>query len=325
MTANYDDCPKYVQDFLFYMQTIKGRSPKTVDAYAVDLRTFFRYMVMVRNHMPQDTNLADIAIADVGLDLIQNITISDVYSYLYFVTGQRSNSSATRARKVSCLKSFFKYLTLNAHVISDNPVKDLEIPAIKKSMPKYLSLDQSVQLLQNINPQTDVYSQRDYCMVTLFLNCGMRLSELVGINLQDINDNTLRLTGKGNKERIIYLNDACIQAIKEYLPVRANGLKQVKDIDALFLNRQGRRISNRRVQQIVTNALDRAGLAGKGLSVHKLRHTAATLMYQYGNVDIRVLSQILGHEHVSTTEIYTHVSDKQLQSAMLHSPLAKVK
>lgn len=317
-------CPPVIKDFLFYMQTIKGRSVRTVESYFIDLRTFFRFIKQYKGLCSKDLQFEDIDILDVDLDVISSVTLSDVYEYMYFITRQRQNSAATRARKVSCLKSFYKYLTVNAKLLESNPVKDLEIPAIKKSMPKYLTLEQSLELLVHV-PEDNPHYQRDFCILTLFLNCGMRLSELVGIDMTDISENTARITGKGNKERIIYLNDACLAAVEAYLPVRAKGLASVKDKNALFLSSRGTRISKRRVQQIVEHALQAAGLSGQGLSTHKLRHTAATLMYQHGGVDIRVLSEILGHEHVSTTEIYTHVSNRQMQEASKRSPLAGVK
>ena len=314
--------PAVMRDFLFYMETIKGRSPRTVDSYFIDLRTFFRFLKQHKELVGTDVPFDEIPIADVDIKLIRQVTLSDVYEFMYFITKERGNSAATRARKVSCLKSFFKYLTVNANLLEQNPIKDLEVPATKKSMPKYLSLEESLELLNHV--VDDGYYERDFCMLTLFLNCGMRLSELVGINLSDLSDNTVRITGKGNKERIVYLNQACLDAIQRYIVVRNRNLTEIKDREALFLSRLGTRISRRRVQQIVERTLQNAGLSNQGLSTHKLRHTAATLMYQYGGVDIRVLSEILGHEHVSTTEIYTHVSNKQMEEASAKSPLAGV-
>ena len=197
----------------------------------------------------------------------------------------------------------------------------MEVPKIKKSLPKYLTLEQSLELLNSIETGAP---ERDYCMITLFLNCGMRLSELVGINISDIQDNTLRLIGKGNKERIIYINQACLDAIQNYLNVR-NQQPGIKDKNALFLTRNGTRIGARRVEKIVEEVLRKAGMANQGFSVHKLRHTAATLMYQHGNVDIRILKDVLGHANLGTTEIYTHISNQQMESAMNQSPLSKVK
>ncbi len=316
------DCPQVLRDFLFYMETIKGRSPATVNSYYIDLRNFFRFIKELRGMIPKEIDFKDIVIEDITIDLIRTITLSDVYEYLNYTLSERSNSAKTRARKVSCLRSFFNYLTSKAHLLEENPVKDLETPKLKKSLPKYLSLEQSLELLNHVEGE---YQERDYCILTLFLNCGMRLSELVGINLSDIQDNTLRLTGKGNKERIVYLNEACLTAIESYLSVRTQNVSHIKDKNALFLSRLGKRIDKRRVQQIVSKHLQDAGLGNMGYSTHKLRHTAATLMYQHGNVDIRVLKEILGHVNLGTTEIYTHVTSSQLEKASDASPLSGIK
>lgn len=316
------DCPQILRDYLFYMETIKGRSPATVNSYYIDLRNFFRFMKEFRGLSDTNTRLEELPISDIDIDFIRTITLSDVYEYLNYTLAERSNSAKTRARKVSCLRSFFGYLTSKVHLLEENPVKDLETPKLKKTLPKYLSLEQSLELLSHVEGD---FQERDYCILTLFLNCGMRLSELVGINLSDLQDNTLRLTGKGNKERIVYLNNACLAAIESYLPVRTRNLSHVRDKNALFLSRLGKRIDKRRVQQIVTKHLQDAGLGNMGYSTHKLRHTAATLMYQHGNVDIRVLKEILGHVNLGTTEIYTHVTSSQLEQASDASPLSEVK
>ncbi len=316
-----NDCPPILRDFLFYMETIKGRSSATINSYYIDLRNFFRFMKELRGLLPSKTSFNKIPISDISIDFIRTITLSDVYEYLNYTLSERSNSAKTRARKVSCLRSFFNYLTSKAHLLEENPVKDLETPKLKKTLPKYLSLEQSLELLNHVDGE---YQERDYCILTLFLNCGMRLSELVGINLSDIQDNTLRLTGKGNKERIVYLNDACLSSIQSYLAVRTKNISHIKDKNALFLSRLGKRIDKRRVQQLVSKHLQDAGLGNMGYSTHKLRHTAATLMYQHGNVDIRVLKEILGHVNLGTTEIYTHVTSSQLEKASDASPLSGI-
>ena len=316
-----DDCPQLLRDFLFYMETIKGRSAKTVEAYYVDLRTFFRFMKLHYALVKPKTPEEQIRISDIDAALIRRITLSDVYEYLNYTLSSRENNAKTRSRKVSSLRSFFKYLTVKAGVLEENPVLNLEVPSIKKSLPKYLSLEESLELLKNVHSTAP---ERDYCILTLFLNCGMRLSELVGINLADIKeDNTLKVTGKGNKERILYLNQACTDAIGQYMRVRPRA--QGPDKNALFLSKQERRISNRRVEQIVNECLRAAGLSGKGYSAHKLRHTAATLMYRHGGVDIRLLQDMLGHANLGTTEIYTHVSSSQLEAAAQKNPLSRVK
>lgn len=316
----FDDCPQLLQDFLFYMLTIRGRSIKTVDAYHIDLRTFFRYIKSIKAPIDKHVPFRDIPINDIDISVIREITLSDVYSFLNYAMSERENSAKTRSRKVSCIRSFFKYLTNKAGVITANPVKDLEMPTSKKTMPKYLTLEESIELMSHVDTK---YSERDYCIITLFLNCGMRLSELVGINLSDIRENTVRLLGKGNKERIIYLNASCIYALESYLRVRETPVLAAEK-NTLFLSTRGTRLTPRRVQQIVGDCLGSAGLSGKGYSPHKLRHTAATLMYQHGGVDIRVLKEVLGHSNLATTEIYTHVSDKQIENAANASPLSKV-
>ena len=317
----YKDAPPLLRDFLFYMLTIRGRSPKTVDAYYIDLRTFLRYIKMHAGLMGAATSFSDIQIEDVSLELIQAVTLSDIYSFLNYAMTDRDNQAKTRSRKVSSIRSFFKYLTTKAGVLEENPVKDLEMPGAKKTMPKYLTLEESLELLSAVSSP---FPQRDTCILVLFLNCGMRLSELVGINIQDIRDNTVRLLGKGNKERIVYLNEACLYALQEYLKIRVPPQNAVHR-NALFLSKRGARLTTRRVQQIVEDCLRSAGLGDRGYSPHKLRHTAATLMYQHGGVDIRVLKEILGHANLATTEIYTHVSDKQIEKAANASPLANVK
>lgn len=327
--TKYNDLFPQLRDYLFYLETIKGRSPKTVQEYYTDLRTFFRFILVFRSddHTPLSDNTAfqKISIANVTLDLIRSITLSDIYEFLHFISSERSNSATARARKTSSIRGFFKYLTVNQKLLDENPALNLEIPSARKALPKYLTLEQSLELLNSVDEDDGNNQQRDYCILTLFLNCGMRLAELVGINLPDIRDNTLRLLGKGNKERSIYLNNACLSAISDYLEIRREQHPNPKEPNALFLSRNGKRISRRRVQQIVENFLNRSGLGQMGYSAHKLRHTAATLMYQYGEIDIRVLKDILGHANLGTTEIYTHVSSHQMEHAADSNPLAKVK
>ncbi len=311
-----DTAPPIIVPFLGYLSTVTGKSPKTVQEYYLDLRTFFRYMKRSRGLVPADVPFSDIDISDIDLALVRSITLSDVYEYMNFLSTTRGNAEAARARKVSSLRTFFKYLTIKANLLERNPIEELETPKLKKSLPKYLTLEQSQQLLHE---PTGRNKERDYCMLTLFLNCGIRLSELCGINLGDIgSDHTLRVTGKGNKERVVYLNNACLDAIDTYLRVRPR--EGLKDRNALFISGQHQRISNKTVQNIVKQYLIDIGL--DDYSTHKLRHTAATLMYQYGHVDVRVLQEILGHENLGTTQIYTHLSNKQLQDAAKANPLS---
>lgn len=311
--------PKIIMDFLIYMETIRGKSPRTVDEYYLDLRTFFRYIKRLRGLCAPAQDLETVAITDVDVSLAGSVTLSDIYEYLYYLTRDRKNNAATRSRKISSLRSFYHYLCDKTGVVKENPTRNLETPKKKKALPKYLSLEESMEFLRSVQGP---FEARDYCIMTLFLNCGLRLSELVGINLSDISDDgTLRVTGKGNKERTVYLNEACLAALKAYRPTR-DQIGASRDPAALFLSRLGKRISPKTVQWLVKKNLAAAGLQDKGYSTHKLRHTAATLMYQHGGVDIRVLQQLLGHENLSTTEIYTHTSSRQLKQAAAASPLA---
>ena len=313
----FADVPKYVKEFLIYMGTIKGSSKNTVHEYYLDIKLFLRFMKSFRESIPFSD---EIDVSGLQIEFIQKIDLSDLYEYLYFLDTVKKNNANTRARKVSSIRSFFKYLNVKAKLLDTNPALELDAPKIKKSLPRYLEFDQSLQLLNAIDGEN---KERDYAIVFLFLNCGMRLSELVNINIQDIQRDKLVITGKGNKERTVYLSDACREAIADYLKVRPRD--GVKDRDALFLSNRRQRISNKTVQYLVKKYLATAGLDTAKYSTHKLRHTAATLMYQEGDVDIRLLQEILGHTNLSTTEIYTHVNDSQLKDAVNQNPLAKVK
>lgn len=314
--------PKVIKDFLGYMQTIKGKSPKTVDEYYIDLRTFFRYMKKARG-LCADLEYNEVEIDDINIEFIKKITITDVFEYMNYLIEERHNGASTRARKSSSLRSFFDYLENKVELIDFNPVRQLDTPKRKKGLPKYLTLEQSMNLLRSVVESDSEFKDRDYCILTLFLNCGMRLSELANINCNDIyDDGTMKITGKGNKERIVYLNHACIDAINRYKSVRK--IDGVIDKKAFFLSRLKKRISIKTIQYMVKEYLNKIGLGGKGYSVHKLRHTAATLMYQHGQVDIRVLKDILGHQNLGTTEIYTHLSSKQMEKAINSNPLSDV-
>lgn len=313
------EAPSIIKDFLNYMETIRGKSPNTCKEYFYDLRLFFRFIKLHKKLVDDKTEIDKIDISDVDISLIRQIDLSDLYSYMSFVSRERSNISTSRARKVACLKSFFNYLANKAKLLENNPARELDSPKIIKSLPKYLSFEESRQLLEAINGE---HRERDYAIITLFLNCGLRLSELVSININKIKDDTLTVIGKGNKERTIYLNNACRKAIEAYLRVRpADG---VRDKHALFLSKRRQRISVKTVQHIVKKYIKEAGLDPERYSTHKLRHTAATLMYKYGNVDIRALQEILGHESISTTEIYTHVDSQQIRKAVDSNPLANI-
>ncbi len=317
-TTKFDFIPTYARNYLFYLINIKNLSEKTVYEYYLDLRTFFRYVVSVKNITKED-NFDEIDASNCPVSVIENLTLTEIYEYLGYIREARDNETRARMRKVSSLKSFYKYLCKQA-VINENPTLYLEAPKVPKNLPVYLTLDESIQLLESIDGP---YKERNFAIITLFLNCGLRLSELVGINLSSINGNMLRIRGKGNKERIVYLNQACVDAIVDYLKVRPENV-QFKDKNALFISREGRRISRRMVQTLVEKYIKQSGLDPDVYSTHKLRHTAATLMYQNG-VDVRVLQQILGHSNLGTTQIYTHIADKQLENALDSNPLNKTK
>lgn len=310
---------KPLREFLIYSETIKGKSLKTVEQYRLDLILFFKYLKLDRG-LDNGKEFDDIDVSDVDISLLKTVTVTDLYSFMVYCKNERSNNAATRARKVSALRMFFKYLTTNTHQLEVNPAAELDTPKLKKTLPVHLSLDQSISLLDSVDGD---FKERDYCILTLFLNCGMRLSELCSLNYTDIKpDGSLKITGKGNKERMVYLNDACKDAVEAYLKVRPSEYLADKDKYALFISKQHKRISNKTVQHIVYKYLEKAGLDGQGFSAHKLRHTAATLMYQHGGVDIRVLKDILGHENLGTTQIYTHVADDQVKSAFASNPLS---
>ncbi len=327
--VDYDEIPEIIRKFVEYKLTVGMCSKKTMDEYALDLRTFFRWLTAKRAGLAIDSmgddEFSKIDIMGVDTSLADSVKSEEIYEFLHYTLELRNNKWSARARKLSALKSFYKYLTVNRKLIENNPTKDIESPKPKKTLPKFLTLDESEALLEAV--RADALSktrERDSCILVLFLNCGMRLSELVGINLSDIDRNmeSLRVLGKGSKERLIYLNEACRDAIRAYLKVRASDEVQIKDKNALFLSSRHTRISNKTVQWVVYKYLKLAGLENRRLSTHKLRHTAATLMYQSGGVDVRVLKDILGHEQLNTTQIYTHVSDESMKKAVASNPLA---
>lgn len=320
MYVNYSDlCPAPMSDFLEYMLSIRGRSAKTVSEYFLDLRTFYRFLVIRYNLSSQVEVFDEIDINLVTLDTLKKVKIMDLHAFVGFIDRERNNTNRTKARKIACLRSFFKYLYSIVRIIPVNPAVDLESPKKNSRLPVALTLDESKDMLSSINGNNE---ERDYAIITLFLNCGLRLSELIGINIDKIKGDTLTVVGKGNKERTIYLNDVCIKAIEDYLAVRPEANPGHEN--ALFLSNRKTRFTQRGVQHMVDKYLNEAGLSGKHYSPHKLRHTAATLMYQYGHVDIRALQELLGHESVSTTQIYTHIDKKQLREAVNLNPLNDV-
>ena len=324
------DSPQLLLDFLSYHETIKAHSQRTVDEYYLDMRNFFRYLKQQRDPLLADKRLDEIDIRDVDINFISRITLTDIYSYLTYLSRDRvqhlnsenSNkglNSASRARKLATIRSFFNYICNKRHLLEENPCKDVDTPKQMKSLPRYLTLNESLSLLESVDGAN---RERDYCILTLFLNCGLRISELIGLDITDIHDDALRVLGKGNKVRVVYLNQACKDALSQYLAVRRPITD--KDKNALFLSGQNKRISRSMVHALVKKHLSAAGLDSEKYSSHKLRHTAATLMLQNG-VDVKAVQEVLGHEHLNTTEIYTHIDNEALRVAAKANPLSHVK
>ncbi len=317
--------PELVKQYLYYITTIKNRTIKTAKAYAVDLRSFFKFYKLHKKMVPIEVEFKNIKVNDVGIELIKQVTLIDVYEFLNYFMIENDNSPKARARKISSIRGFFKYLTFNLKLLNENPVKNLESPTLKKSVPNFLSIDESLKLLavqSKVNSKTKF---RDYSILTLFLNCGLRLSEMESLNLNSlkIEERSLKIFGKGEKERLLYLNKACLVSLENYFKFERSKIKNNDKEKAIFLaSRTGKRLSARQIQKIVERALQNADLNDKGYSPHKLRHTAATLLYRYGKVDLLVLKELLGHSNVGTTEIYTHVANESLEQAMSKNPLS---
>ncbi len=314
------EAPPVLRDFLVYHETIQGHSHKTVDEYFLDLRNFFRFLKQEKQLVPKELPLDQVPIDDVDLQLVKAVSLTEIYAYMNYLSRDRGLNNASRARKVATIRSFYKYLTNKAKLLETNPVQDLDSPRMKKSLPRYLNLDESLTLLDSVEGKNSV---RDYCILTLFLNCGLRISELVGLNKTDVRGDQLRVLGKGNKERMLYLNDACQKALEDWLTERS--AMTLIDQNALFVTLQNRRrITKATVHHLVKKHLAAAGLDSAQYSSHKLRHTAATLMLQNG-VDVRTLQEVLGHDHLNTTQIYTHVDNDDLRTAARANPLSGVK
>ena len=321
-----NECPEILKGFLTYHETIKAHSKKTVDEYYLDLRNFFRYLKIERGIVPRNTDLEDISIKDIDLDFVASVTLSEFYDFLSFlsrdkVLNEKSRNpeyglkASSRARKISTIRSFYKYLTTKAKLLDVNPLQDIDSPKVPKTLPRYLTLEEAQQLLQAVDGKN---KERDYCILCIFLNCGLRISEIVGLNIQDIRDDQIRVYGKGGKERIVYINNAVSYALNQYLEIR-NNIAAI-DKNALFLSNRRERISRETVHAMVKKYLKKAGLDSEKYSAHKLRHTAATLMLQNG-VDVRTLQELLGHENLNTTQIYTHIDNTSLKIASEANPL----
>lgn len=318
--------PDFLNAFLQYIATILNKSENTIKEYNYDLNHFLKF-IMYHYHLSSEEDIKQINIKNMSIETIKKIQLDDIHAFLFYLTNTYHSKPATRARKIASIRVFFKYLTNKEKLLQVDPTIGLETPKQEKRLPKYLSLENSQKLLEVTKNEASEYKERDFAIITLFLNCGMRLSELVGINIKDIDfsENKLTVIGKGNKERTIYLNAPCIEAINDYLKVRPHEGVKFDSKDALFLSKRKERISNRMVQEIVKRELAKSGLDINKYSTHKLRHTAATLMYQYGNVDIRALQVLLGHQNIATTQIYTHVENEQVRNAVEKNPLADPK
>jgi len=327
--AKYNDTPQILREFLTYHETIKGQSQKTISEYYLDLRMFLRFIRLMRNDMPIQTRLDDIPIKDIDIHFIRDITTSEIFDFLSYLANDRNPnpdspspdygiSASSRARKLSAIKSFYKYLTVRTKQLTENPVADMEYPKLRKSLPKYLTLDQSAALLKAVSGPNE---KRDYAIIMLFLNCGIRRSELVGLNLTDVYEDRVRVVGKGNKERFVYFGSACRKAIDAYLPERNK--KVLTDNRALFGSRDNNRISVTAVHRLIKKYLLMAGLDPNQFSAHKLRHTAATMMLS-GGVDVKTVQEVLGHENLNTTQIYTHIENTELKIAAEANPLSKL-
>ena len=323
----FSDCPQILRDFLTYHENIKGQSPRTISEYYLDLRMFLRFIKLMRNDMPMNTPLEDIPIKDVDLHFVGSITTSEIFDFLSYLANDRPlnpDSSftdygiepAARSRKLSAIKSFYKYLTVRTKQLQENPVADLEYPKLRKSLPKYLTMSQASALLQAVSGQN---AKRDYAILMLFLNCGIRRSELVGLNISDVYEDRIRVVGKGNKERIVYFGSACHKAIEAYMEERNKIV--LSDNRALFGSRDSNRISVTAVHRLVKKHMLVAGLDATQYSAHKLRHTAATMMLS-GGVDVKTVQEVLGHENLNTTQIYTHIENTELKIAAEANPIS---
>lgn len=326
---DYKGAPQLLRDFLSYHETIRGHSKKTVDEYFLDLRTFLRFLKLQRGLVTDESPFEEIPIDDIGLDLIGGVSMTDIYEFLAFLSRERPNrpnsrntgyglSAKSRARKLAAIRSFYKYLTVKTKLLNENPVADIDSPKVPQTLPKYLSLEDSRALLSSVSGPN---KERDYCILMIFLSCGLRISELIGLNMNDITADSMRVRGKGNKERVVYLNDSCMSALDIYLELRRTMRPEPRSVNALFLSRNGNRISRTSVHEMIKKRLLEAGVDRDGISAHKLRHTAATLMLQ-GGVDVRTLQELLGHEHLNTTQIYTHIESESLRDAAARSPLS---
>lgn len=310
------DLPKIVKDFLVYLTTIKGKSVRTRKEYEYDITLFLRFLLAVE-HGSDITKLDEISIKEITIDFIKGISLEDMYLFLEYCEMERSNSAATRARKAATLKSFFKYLKGKRRLLDENPADELETPKIGKKKPIYMNQKEAEIFISGINKSNHYY--RNYCMIMFFLNLGLRVSELCNLNISSVQDNLIHVIGKGDKERTVFLNKACTASLNTYMEKERPYIHGNETNEALFLSQKGTRLTRQTVAKIIKKINQSSGLNKEKLTPHKLRHTSATIMYKSG-ADIRSLQHILGHSSVSTTQIYTHVEDKEIRQVIEKNP-----
>lgn len=313
------DNPQILDDYLNYLKTIRGLSPKTIHEYRYDLMRFLHFTVRRKNSTHfRDLPLEAVPLDEVDEEWLSHISFDDLLAFLADSDDAEGLSASRRARLSSALRSFFKYLVSVRESFEKNPAEKLTSPKRKKRHPVYLTLEEAVTLLKTAAQEPNrFFRARDVAILMTFLTTGLRLSELCGLNLNSIREGQIHVIGKGNKERMIYITDSCAVSIEHYRAVRPI----VPNEDALFLSSRHQRISPRAVQHRIEQLLQKAGFDTRLYTTHKLRHTAATLLYREG-VDIRTLQRILGHESLATTQIYTHVDDAQAKQAVEKNPLA---
>lgn len=318
--------PPVVQDFLSYLVGIKNQSRNTAYEYSIDLRAFFEFYLTRHKNAAKDDSRDD-AYLHMTIADVQNIDRIDIADYLYYMSN-KGLAPATRARKLASVRAYFDYMCYKTYRLEDNPCEMVESPAFKRKLPVFLTEEDCLELLEAIRHSLDKNTARDYLIITLFMCCGLRIDELVGVNVGDIRPYQesgadglqLVVTGKGSKQRTIYLPQLCIEAYHNYADKRPEPKDRREK--ALFISQKGQRLSHRAIERMVKKYFVKANLDATRLSPHKLRHTAATNMLN-ANTDIRVIQQALGHETLQTTQIYAHVSNASLREAFLNNSLAQ--
>ncbi|KQL36166.1 recombinase XerC [Psychrobacillus sp. FJAT-21963] len=305
-----------MKDFLVYLTTIKGKSLRTRKEYEYDLKLFFRFLKAIEDDIDPG-EIQTINISDINIEWIREVTLEDIYLFLEYCEVQRNNSTASRARKAATIKSFFKYLKGKRRLLEYNPADELESPKIGKKKPIYMNQQEAEQFIAAIRRNNHYY--RNFSMVMFFLNLGIRVSELCNLNINSIQGNLLSVIGKGDKERTVFMNNVCLRSLEIYKEKERKYIHGASNLEALFLSQKGTRLTRQTVAKIIKQIKEDAGIQKEKITPHKLRHTSATIMYKNG-ADIRSLQHILGHTSVSTTQIYTHVEDKEIQQVIDNNP-----